>query len=162
MNIRLCEMTKELCRRYFRNFAFDPDLFADMTRIKPYVYDVSKCDATVDRYRAIGRVYLAIMLDEEPIGEVVLKDIDQQKKHCTMGIHLQCDTYKNRGYGTAAEILTLAYAFDEMGMQTVFADTIHKNTRSQHVLKKVGFIETHRDDRFIYYRCDKSSWRPQT
>ena len=55
-------------------------------------------------------------------------------------------------------ILMLKYAFNELGMKTVFADAIIKNTRSQHVLKKVGFLETHKDDTFIYYRCDRDNW----
>ena len=50
------------------------------------------------------------------------------------------------------------YAFDEMKMDTVFADSVLKNTRSQHVLQKVGFSETHRDEHFVYYRCDRESW----
>lgn len=51
------------------------------------------------------------------------------------------------------------YAFDILEMDTVYADAILKNTRSQHVLQKVGFIETHCDETFRYYRCDKAFWR---
>ena len=75
-----------------------------------------------------------------------------------MGISLRSDDVKNRGYGTEAEIQALRYAFVQMGMETVFADSVINNVRSQHVLEKVGFIETHRDDSFIYYRCDRNSW----
>ena len=34
-------------------------------------------------------------------------------------------------------------------MVTVFAAAIHKNLRSRHVLRKVGFRATHQDDTFI-------------
>lgn len=98
------------------------------------------------------------MLDQEPIGEIVLKNIDMEAKHCTLGIHMKNDSFKNQGYGTCAEILALQYAFQELGMVTVFADAVLKNARSQHVLKKVGFMETHRDDTFHYYRCDSANW----
>ena len=110
----------------------------------------------------MGRVYLAVMLDDEPIGEVILKNIDREQKHCTMGISLRSEEFKNQGYGTAAEILTLQYAFNQMDMETVFADAILKNTRSKHVLEKVGFSETHRDASFAYYRCDRNNWRDPT
>ena len=40
-------------------------------------------------------------------------------------------------------------------MVAVNADAALKNTRSQHVLKKVGFRYTHEDDTFKYYRCEK-------
>lgn len=158
MNIRLCKMTKELARQYFKHFELDPDLFMDTSKFQPYIYSAEKSDATVERYQQLGRVYLAIMLDEEPIGEVILKHIDHETKHCTLGISMRSDAYKNKGYGTQAEILTLKYVFNEQEMVTVFADALLKNTRSRHVLQKAGFTETHRDDTFCYYRCDKVSW----
>ena len=158
MNICLCEMNTELARRYFREFVVDPDLFLDDQPYRPYVYSEGKADAALLRHWQLGRVYLAVMLGEEPIGEVILKNIDRDQKHCTLGITLRSDEFKNRGYGTAAETLAIRHAFDVMGMETVFADAILKNMRSRHVLEKVGFIETHRDASFAYYRCDRSTW----
>jgi len=158
MNIYLTEMTQELARHYFQRFQLDPALFLDPAKYKPYVYDEAQCDATIERYRQMGRVYFAVMLDGEPIGEVVLKNINRIERHCTMGITMRSDEFKNKGYGTKAEILAIKYAFLEISMETVFADTIIHNARSQHVLKKVGFIETHQDDAFVYYRCDKDTW----
>ena len=72
-----------------------------------------------------------------------------------MGIHLQNDAVKGKGYGTQAERLILQYAFEELGMVAVNADAALKNTRSQHVLEKVGFRYTHEDDTFKYYRCER-------
>lgn len=76
-----------------------------------------------------------------------------------MGIAMRSDEFKNKGYGTVAEILALEHAFNKPGMETVFADTLKKNKRSQHVLEKVGFVKTHSDDMFVYYRCDQTGWR---
>ena len=162
MNIRLCKMTRSLCRQYFQRFEMDPDLFIDMEKFQPYVYNPETCDALFDRYRQTNRVYLAIMQNTEPIGEVILKNIDSDQQCCTIGIHLQNDSVKNKGYGTRAEILALQYAFHELNMKVVFADAIHKNKRSQHVLEKVGFQKVNCDDQFVYYRCDKALWRPPT
>ena len=159
MNIRLKVMTKELARQYFSRFEPDPALFSNPEDFRPYVYSPTKSDETVDRYARLGRVYLAVMLDKEPIGEVVLKKIDPVQKHCTLGISLRSDEYKNKGYGTEAEIQALQYAFDIMEMQTVYADSLLGNLRSQHVLEKVGFQEIGRDDGFVYYRCDKAAWK---
>lgn len=159
MNICLCPMSKALAREYFREFIVDPALFLPGQEYRPYIYTEAKADATVDRQLSLGRIHLAIMLDGKPIGEIILKQIDYRNKHCTMGISLRSDDVKNRGIGTEAEIQTLRYAFTQMEMETVFADSVLKNTRSQHVLEKVGFIETHRDDSFIYYRCDRDCWK---
>ena len=150
MNIRLCKMTKMLARQYFKKFEMDPDLFAEPKKFKPYVYSDETSDARVVRYTQLGRIYWAIMLEDDPIGELVLKDIDLVQMHCTMGIAMRSDEFKNKGYGTVAEILALEYAFNKLGMETVFADALKKNKRSQRVLKKVGFVEMRSDDTFIY------------
>ena len=159
MNIRLCLMTKELCREFMQQFVLDPALFEDPANYKPYVYDQEQCDAYFQRHQQLGRIHMAILGNDKPIGELVLKKIDRENQHCTMGISMQCDKYKNKGYGTQAEILALSYAFDELRMETVFADSLLGNYRSQHVLEKVGFQKTHRNDVFQYYRCDKASWK---
>ena len=89
----------------------------------------------------------------KPIGELQLKRIDRQNKECTLSIHLQNDEVKGRGYGAAAERLALEYAFTVMGMAAVNADAVVKNTRSQHVLEKVGFKFVREENGFRFYRC---------
>ena len=80
-----------------------------------------------------------------------------EKRECSMGIHLQNDSVKGKGYGTQVERLILKLALEELGLVAVNADAALKNTRSQHVLEKVGFCYTHKDDTFKYYRCEKES-----
>ena len=104
---------------------------------------------------ALGIVHLAVMARAEPIGEIVLKKISQEEKYCTMGIALKNDSWKGHGYGTAAEKLAIDYVFQNMGMKTVFAYALLNNTKSQHVLEKVGFQEIYTDTIFRYYRYDK-------
>ena len=68
---------------------------------------------------------------------------------------MQNDAMKGKGYGTQAERLAVKTAFDEFGMAAVNADTIRKNTRSQHVLEKVGFCFVGEDETFKYYRIEQ-------
>lgn len=157
MNIRLCSMTIALNRRFFSNFEYDPDIFVDPSRLTVYTYDQEKADAYWQRQKHLGRIRLAIIGDDDPISEIVLKNIDCVNKFCTMGIHMQNDSVKNKGYGTIAEMLVIQYAFNELGMETILADALKKNTRSQHVLKRAGFREIGQDDTFYYYRCDRSN-----
>lgn len=95
------------------------------------------------------------MLEGKPIGELQLKQINLEKAECTLSIHMQNDTVKEKGYGTQAERLAVKYAFDELGMVAVNADTITKNTRSQHVLEKAGFHFIGEDGTFKYYRIER-------
>ena len=50
----------------------------------------------------------------------------------------------------------MAYVFYELDIPTLYADTIRTNTRSQHVLEKVGFRLTHEDTQRKHYRIDRS------
>ena len=94
MNICLVGMNKALAHEYFKGFINDPALFMEDQEYRPYIYQPEKVDATLDRYRELGRVHLAVMLDNQPIGEIVFKHIDYTNKHCTMGICMQCDAFK--------------------------------------------------------------------
>lgn len=68
---------------------------------------------------------------------------------------MQNDSVKGKGYGTQAERMAVKYAFDELGIVAVNADTVQKNTRSQHILEKVGFRLTGEDEMFKYYRIER-------
>ena len=160
MEITIKPMTKELCQDFYKDFVLDLALFVDPKQYKPYIYSEEACDAYYERYRNMGRIHLAVILGGKPIGEIVLKNIDQDRKCCAMGITMVNDSYKGKGYGTTAERMVLQYAFGELGMETVYADSLRGNLRSQHVLKKVGFKEIRQDDTFIYYECRKAYWKP--
>ena len=98
---------------------------------------------------------LAVMCDGKPVGQIDLKHIDPVKKECELSIHMRNDSVKGKGYGTRAEQLALKYAFDVLEMEAVNADAVLKNTRSQHVLEKVGFRYVGEDETCKYYRCER-------
>lgn len=148
--VTLQHMTREQCHDFYREFENDPAV----GHYYEFHYDPAWADAYFDRNAAPDRRLFAIMLGSRIIGECKLKDIDDENHTCRMGIHLQNDSVKERGYGTRAERLLLRYAFEQMGMQTVYADAVLGNARSRHVLEKVGFSQTGQDETFAYYRCD--------
>lgn len=158
MDIYLCKMTKSLLRAFFQGFTNDPCLYEDESTFSEYIYCEAAVDSRWERQQQLGQIHLAVMLDGAPIGEVILKNPDG--KSATLSIHMKNDRVKNQGYGTQAEILTLRYAFETLGLNTVFADAIVKNRRSQHVLEKAGFQITGSDEHFRYYRCDRENWNP--
>ena len=154
-DISLRVMTRELCRELFRDWENDPDIYMDMALFKPYQYDEAAVNRYFDAKQGPARVLLAVMKDNAPIREVQLKQIDREHGECTLSIHIQNDAYKGRGYGTCAERLALRYAFETLDMAAVNADVIAKNTRSQHVLEKVGFRFLKEENGFKYYRCER-------
>ena len=48
-------------------------------------------------------------------------------------------------YDTAVERTVLEYGFKELGLSAIYADVVLRNTRSQHVLEKIGFEYLHED-----------------
>ena len=152
MQVTLCPMSREMCHSFYKGFQNDPAI----GHYYEYVYSAEKADLYFDSNTASDRKLFAIMVDGQIVGECKLKAIDWKKRECSMGIHLRDDSVKEKGYGTQAERLVLRYAFEELGMVAVNADAALKNTRSQHVLEKVGFRYTHEDETFKYYRCERT------
>ena len=155
--ITITPMTRELLHMFYRHFVPDPDILEDRDSCDPYIYDADAVDREFEENAAEpGRMEFAVLLDGEVIGSVGLKHVDREQKDCELMIHLTNDFVKNRGYGTEAERLMIRYAFEELGMDTVLADCLHKNSRSKHVLEKLGFQYLREDDRFRYYRLDRA------
>lgn len=153
--ISLCVMTRELCHELFKKWENDPDIYMDMDQFTAYQYNKAAVDRYFDAKQDPSRVLLAVMKDGAPVGEIQLKQIDRERKECTLSIHMQNNTVKGRGYGTHAERLAVQYAFHVLGMSAVNAGTITKNKRSQHVLEKVGFRYIKEENGFKYYRCER-------
>ena len=157
--VSLTPGTLSLYHALFRDFEQAPELFEDKSKFQPYVYDPAKVDAWVaERQARSGERRFCIMLDREPIGELVLKGVDPVSKSCAMGICLKNDRFKNHGYGTLAERQGLRYAFEELGLETVGADSLLQNTRSQRSLQKAGFRFVSEDQHFKYYQISSEQF----
>lgn len=152
--ITLAPMTRELFHTLYRGFENDPDIYMNMQYYTQYTYNQEKVDERFDSLQTPERVVFAVMLDGAPIGEVQLKRINRERNDCTLSIHLQNDAVKNRGFGTQVEKQAVRYAFDVLKLDAVNADAVLKNTRSQHVLEKAGFMFTREDEMFRYYRIE--------
>lgn len=153
--ISLQLMTRELCHQIYKKWENDDSIYMDMGLFKTYIYDEEKVDKYFDAKQNPSRMLFAIMLGDNAIGELQLKQIDMKTKECTLSIHMQNDAAKGKGYGTRAEQLAIEYAFEKLGMKAVNADTVIKNIRSQHVLEKVGFRFIKEDGDFRFYRIER-------
>lgn len=140
VNISLAEMTRERMHELYRGFSLDPIIFEELLPGVEYTYRPEKVDALFDmRKREENSIAFAILAEGAVIGELGLRKIDREEKSCELSIHMQNDSVKNKGYGTAAERLALTYVFTELKLDRVWAETLEKNRRSQHVLEKLGF-----------------------
>lgn len=152
--IRLIPMTDELFHRFYREYENDPALYYDKAQWEHYVYSEERTERYIRRQRDRKRVPLAVMLGEEPIGEILIKNIEPGVSG-TLSIVLKNDDFKDRGYGTQAERLAVRYAFEELDLPVLYADTVRTNARSRRVLEKVGFRFLREDPEFDYFRIDR-------
>ena len=100
-----------------------------------------------------GKIHVAVLLEDLVIGDIYLKHIDPTKHCCELGIHMINDAYKGKGYGTQAIQLILVYAFTNLKMNMVYANTFIDNDRSTRALKKAGFTEIGQWDSFRRLEC---------
>lgn len=156
MNISIIPMTLSLCNDFFKGFKTDPALFERYDDTCEYVYSYSKAEAYYEKLmNSNDKIEFAIICDGLVAGSIKLKHIDEEKRTCELGIHLTNDSFKGKGIGSREECLALEYAFNTMEMQTVFAKTLKKNTRSQHVLEKNGFRYIYERDGYKYYCAER-------
>lgn len=146
--IVLKSYTLERCHEFYKEYISDTAMTYDN-----YVYDKEK----VDRYYKIKvldtkRRFFAICYINKVIGEIQLKRIDFEKLCGTLSIHLVNDSIKGKGFGTEAERLIIEYAINELGLRTIYADAVHRNYRSKHILGKLGFKHLYDDDVLSYYK----------
>jgi RimJ/RimL family protein N-acetyltransferase len=81
--------------------------------------------------------------DSQPIGMVLLKDVDRHKGEAELGYWIG-RPYWGHGHATEAAAAALTYAFETLGLHAVFAVTLESNLASLQVLVKLGFVEVAR------------------
>lgn len=150
--IELREYSEKACHDFFKNYVEDPILSS-----RHFTYDVNK----VAHYYQLkssdkNRIIFGIYLENTIIGEIQLKAIDLNEKCGTLSIILVNDSVKGKGYGTKAESLIIEYAFNELRLNKIYADTTLANVVSQHILLKLGFKHIKDDQGMRYYELSKA------
>ena len=144
--IRLEKMTTELAHKLFIDFKNDEMLFEDKKDFKEFIYDENQVNNYVQNKEKDGYILLAILYEDDVIGEIRFKGIEDSCSE--IGIVLKNDRYKNKGMGTIALSKALDYAKDILKLNKVIASILKTNKRSQHIFEKIGFIFYDEDDHF--------------
>jgi len=153
--VKLVPMTAEMYRTFFLEYENDPDLYLPGQEYVHYEYSEEKVAKYVQRQKDLKRIPLAVLCDDEIVGEIIIKNIEPNKR-ATLGVVLKNSKYKDHGIGTQAVRLSVQYVFDDLDIPTLYADSIQTNGRSQHVLEKVGFTFIREDQDFKYYQIDRA------
>ena len=133
--LTLRPMTRVEYHQFQQNYVPDPVMDPD-----PYQYDAASTDEAYDRRNAeASMLSLGIYLSGAIIGSLRFKRIDRAGGRCEIGVVLDTDAHKERGYGGEAFALAVDYAFGNMSLTRVFADTMGGNIRMQRILDRLGF-----------------------
>lgn len=143
----LVPYTLDLCHEVYERYIPDPMMTYDQ-----FYYDSDK----IDRYFEVkvmdsSRCFFAIKHENITVGEIQLKYINYEEKHGTLSILIINDEYKNKGIGSKAIKSMIKYASESLDLKKIYADAIHRNTRSQFVLERLGFKYIKEDDILRYY-----------
>ena len=154
LEVTLKPMTAEMYHEFFKEYENDRDLYLDKNDYFEYIYEASKVDAYIQRQIDLNRKPFAIMYGEEMVGELKIYNIEVGKA-ASLGITMKNSKYKDRGFGTRAEQLAIEYVFYKLDIPVLYADSILTNTRSQHVLEKVGFQFVYADEERKHYQISR-------
>lgn len=108
-------------------------------------FDASKisidgCNTFIEKARSDPNTVHFAIADEqdEYLGTISLKDIDQEKKQAEYAISTR---KKAHGSGAALEAtrLILAYAFEGLGLDRVYLNVLTENGRANAFYRKAGF-----------------------
>ncbi len=88
---------------------------------------------------ADNELYFCIYLDDQPVGQILLYDIDWAKGESLIGYALFEPALHGRGIGTQALQLLQQYIVDQQTLKQLFMITDVENLASQQIARKCGF-----------------------
>lgn len=96
-------------------------------------------------------VYLGIFSPKgDLLGDVQVANIDWRSRTATLGYGIAKSGDRGKGYATDAVLTLVEFAFDELGLYRITAETAAYNAASCRVLEKCGFVPEGRCRQAIY------------
>ena len=107
-------------------------------------------DASIDFKPGTNRLIFTITtLDGMNVGGVNLNSIDERNGTFSVGMQIDRD-HRGKGYGTAAMLILLQYAFYERRLNKYYGSVLEGNIASATMLKKLGCVEEGRRREMVY------------
>ena len=118
----------------------------------PHPFSIEQHLAFVDKLKERDdALFYAVLKDNEVIGSICLNPYNKETKEGEMGKYL-FPQFGGKGFGYLFAKEFLNYMFTNGLLKTCMARTFVDNLRNQHVNKKLGFVETCRDEEYVYMK----------
>jgi RimJ/RimL family protein N-acetyltransferase len=132
---------EDCCRLWTEAEATEP-LPAQATTPGLSVEGADKWFEEIQAKQGREQVYSGIFtLEGELLGDIQLANIDWRNRTATLGIGISCAADRGKGFATEAVFTLLRFAFQELDLFRVSADTAEYNTAARRVLEKCGFTQ---------------------
>lgn len=100
----------------------------------------------------MGNVIQFLMYEKksnQPIGSVYLRDVDYIKRTAEYGIFIGEGEYRGCGYGTEAAKDMIAYAFDQLRLESLILRVLADNKQAIRSYENAGFILDEQNEQYI-------------
>jgi RimJ/RimL family protein N-acetyltransferase len=94
-------------------------------------------------------MFVITTLDGKSVGGVNLNSIDEKNGTFSVGMQIDRD-HRGKGYGTAAMLIVLRYAFYERRLNKYYGSVLEGNLASAAMLRKLGCVEEGRRRQMVY------------
>lgn len=119
----------------------DPDIQNMVTGHKYFVSPLKEQEWVVNTINDPKRIVCAVCLKENDkyIGNIMLQEIDWINRSAHMPVLIGDKSEWNKGYATEARMMMLKFAFEERGLERIWAEVIETNQSSLKMLEKCGY-----------------------
>ena len=145
--IYLTALEREHCRRLFEDEEYDFEHVAEPLYIGASLESSDDWYSDIQKRNGDENIRLGIFLRPESglcdgtvIGDVALQGLDWRNRNCSLGLGIAKLENRGKGYGKEAVSLLLGYAFGNLGLERVSANTLATNIGAQKSLEGLGFV----------------------
>ncbi|WP_267640760.1 GNAT family N-acetyltransferase [Haloarchaeobius amylolyticus] len=121
---------------FLRHHQNDPAMRGSLTRSFPQT--IADAESFLDSVTVRENLAFVAIHAGERVGFVALFDVEHVPGRARLGYWVVPE-HQGEGYATEMVDLVVEYAFDELRLHKVTADTLAANEASQRVLEKLGF-----------------------
>lgn len=150
--VYLATLERKDCKKLYEDFEYD---FKSPSEPLHIGYSVEKSDEWFDEIQKLQgkeNIRLGIFInDGTVIGDVALQSLDSKNRTCSIGMGIAKIENRNKGYGKQAVALILEYAFKNLGVERIAANTLEINISAQKSLEGVGFMLEGRERKAVYW-----------
>lgn len=154
-SIYLGTLEREDFRQLYKDFEYD---FEGKTEPLNIGHSVESADEWYEKAKTEqGKsfVRLGIFKDETLLGSIGLQEIDWKNRSCSIGSSISKLADRSKGYGQEAVDLLLEYAFNNLGLERITANTLEHNYGAIKSLEKTGLIKEGVERKAVYFAGKK-------